>query len=328
MLRWLRRPGPAPTLGQLAEALGGRLVACPPSLPLDSLGPIDSPDPVSLAPLWHERAVADVAASAARVLLADAAFAARAADSASARGLGMWIHPRPRRALAGVLERLYESRDPWAGVPPGTAVHPEASVHPAASLGPGALVGPGSTVGEGASIGPGAVVLHDVRIGARVSIGPGCVVGADGFGLDATHGDLAPLPLPHVGSVELGDDVSLGALVVVARGTLGPTAIGAGTRIDAHVQVGHNVRIGRGCVICAQVGIGGSTRIGDGVWIGGQAGIADHCRIGARAKLAAQSGVIGDVPADAVFGGTPAVPHATWMRGAAALARLARGGKR
>jgi UDP-3-O-[3-hydroxymyristoyl] glucosamine N-acyltransferase len=171
-------------------------------------------------------------------------------------------------------------------------------------------------------------VAHDVRIGANVSIGPRSVVGADGFGLDAAHGELTPEPLPHVGSVDVGDDVSLGASVVVARGTLGTTSIGRGTKVDAQVQIGHNVRIGRGCVICAQVGLGGSARVGDGVWIGGQAGIADHCRVGDRARLAAQSGVIGDVPADAVFGGTPAVPHATWMRGAAELNRLARGGKR
>jgi UDP-3-O-[3-hydroxymyristoyl] glucosamine N-acyltransferase len=176
-------------------------------------------------------------------------------------------------------------------------------------------------------VGPGAIVVCDARVGAGSAIGPGCVVGAEGFGLDAAAGDLAPEALPHVGSVAIGRRVTLAALVVVARGTLGATAIGDGTQIDAHVQVGHNVRIGRGCVLCAQVGIGGSTRVGDGVWIGGQAGIADHCLVGDGARIAAQSGVIGDVPAGAVWGGTPAVPHAAWMRGAAAARRLARGRK-
>jgi UDP-3-O-[3-hydroxymyristoyl] glucosamine N-acyltransferase len=142
MLRWLRRTGPAPTLGDLVEALGGRSVACPASLPIESLGPVASTELVSLAPLWHERSVAEVASSSARILLADAGFAARVADAAAGRGTGIWIHPRPRRALRGVLELLYESADPWAELAPGTSIHPRASVHPSVRLGPGAVIGP------------------------------------------------------------------------------------------------------------------------------------------------------------------------------------------
>jgi len=193
-------------------------------------------------------------------------------------------------------------------------------------LGPGCAIGPGTSIGEDVEIGANAVILHDVRIGAGSVIGPGCVVGADGFGLDAQPGTLEPEPIPHVGTVEIGERVGLGALVVVARGTLGATRVGDRCRIDAHVQVGHNVRVGRGCVLSAQVGVGGSTRIGDGVWIGGQAGIADHCRIGDFARIAAQSGVIGDVPARATYGGTPAVEHGAWMRAAARAHRGARHG--
>jgi len=37
------------------------------------------------------------------------------------------------------------------------------------------------------------------------------------------------------------------------------TVIGAGSRLDNLVQIGHNVLIGRCCVIVAQVGISGST---------------------------------------------------------------------
>lgn len=330
MLRWHRRPGDAPTLGDLAADLGGRLVHCRRSHVVSSLGPTDAPDPVSLAPLWHERSVGDVGACRAAVLLADAALAARVADAAADRGIGLWIHPRPRRALRGVLERLYEPREAWdESEPPrrvGAAwVHPRARLGDGVRLDPGALVGADAVLGDGVRLGPGAAVLHDVEVGAGAVIGPGCVVGAEGFGLDAVPGELSPEPLPHVGTVVLGARVRLGANVVVGRGTLGATSVGDDSQLDALVQIGHNVRIGRGCVICAQVGIGGSTIVGDGVWIGGQAGIADHCRVGSGARIAAQSGVIGDVPANATWGGTPAVPHAQWMRGAAALARLARG---
>jgi len=324
MLRWHRRPGDAPTLGELAGALGGRLVRCRRSHVVSTLGPTDSLEPVSLAPLWNQRSVADVGVSRAAVLLADAGFAARIADAAADRKIGLWIHPRPRRALRGVLDRLFESRDAWEESEPPRSIG-GAWVHPQARLGEGVRLAPGAELGAGVRVGPGAAVLHDVTVGPGASIGPGCVVGADGFGLDAVPGDLTPEPLPHVGRVVLGARVRLGANVVVARGTLGATVVGDDSQLDALVQIGHNVRIGRGCVICAQVGIGGSSVVGEGVWIGGQAGIADHCRVGDHAQLAAQSGVIGDVPANETWGGTPAVPHPQWMRGAAALARLARG---
>ncbi|MBN1771529.1 MAG: UDP-3-O-(3-hydroxymyristoyl)glucosamine N-acyltransferase [Deltaproteobacteria bacterium] len=330
MLRWHRRPGDAPTLGELVAALGGRLVHCRRSVVVSTLGATDAPDPVSLAPLWHERSVGDVGACRAAVLLADAAFAARVADTAADRGIGLWIHPRPRRAFRGVLERLFEPRAAWDESEPSRAVggawvHPQARLGDGVRLAPGAVIGADAELGDGVHVGAGAAVLHDVTIGPHATLGPGCVVGADGFGLDAAPGELSPEPLPHVGRVVLGARVRLGANVVVARGTLGATSIGDDSQLDALVQIGHNVRIGRGCVICAQVGIGGSSVVGDGVWIGGQAGIADHCRVGDRARLAAQSGVIGDVPADETWGGTPAVPHPQWMRGAAVLARLARG---
>lgn len=330
MLRWQRRPGDAPTLGELVRTLGGRLVRADPSLVVSTLGATDAPEPVSLAPLWHERAVGDASDSLAGVLLTDAAFAPRVAEATATRGIGLWIHPRPRRALRGVIDRLFAPHDAWDGAEPprpggGAWVHPQARLAEGVRLAPGAVIGAGAELAAGVRVGPGAVVLHEVSVGSEAAIGPGCVVGADGFGLDAAPGELAPEPLPHVGRVVLGARVRLGANVVVARGTLGATVVGDDSQLDALVQIGHNVRIGRGCVICAQVGIGGSTVVGDGVWIGGQAGIADHCRVGPRARLAAQSGVIGDVPADETWGGTPAVPHPQWMRGAAELARLARG---
>lgn len=322
MSRWIRRRGVAPPIGELVGALGGRFEACCADLAIDSVGAIDADATPALAPLWDARAVAAAVRSAARVLLVDERLADRAANRAR------WIHPRPRRAWRGVIERLY-ARDrtgwPRRRSRGGAWVHPDADVHRTAVLAPGAIVCAGATIGERVEVGPNATILHDVTIGARSTVGPSCVVGAEGFGLDAEQGDLDPEPIPHIGSVEIGERVGLGALVVVARGTIGPTCIGGGTRIDAHVQVGHNVRIGRGCILCAQVGVGGSTTIGDGVWIGGQAGIADHCRVGDGARIAAQSGVIGDIPAGAVYGGTPAVEHAAWMRGVARLHRETRG---
>jgi UDP-3-O-[3-hydroxymyristoyl] glucosamine N-acyltransferase len=109
----------------------------------------------------------------------------------------------------------------------------------------------------------------------------------------------------------------------VDRGSIDDTTIGAGTKVDSLVQIGHNVRIGRGCMIASQVGIAGSCRIEDGVQLGGQVGLGGHLTVGRGAVLAAQAGVVGDVPAGETWSGYPARPHREQLRASAALPRLA-----
>jgi UDP-3-O-[3-hydroxymyristoyl] glucosamine N-acyltransferase len=107
--------------------------------------------------------------------------------------------------------------------------------------------------------------------------------------------------------VIIGDDVEIGANSTIDRATLQSTRIGAGTKIDNQVQIGHNVTIGLNCLICGKVGISGSVTIGDRVRIGGGAGIADHVTIGTEAIVGAASGVGTDVPAGSYVFGYPAV---------------------
>ncbi len=103
-------------------------------------------------------------------------------------------------------------------------------------------------------------------------------IGQDGFGF-APDPD-APVKVPQLGRVIVGDDVEIGANTTIDRGAGPDTIIGSGTMIDNLVQIGHNVQIGRGCVLVSQVGISGSTRLGDYVMVGGQVGLAGHLTIG------------------------------------------------
>jgi UDP-3-O-[3-hydroxymyristoyl] glucosamine N-acyltransferase len=130
--------------------------------------------------------------------------------------------------------------------------------------------------------------------------------------------------VPQLGRVLIGDDADIGANTTIDRGSGQDTIVGAGTRIDNLVQIGHNVRIGRRCVIVAQAGVSGSAVIGDGAMLGGQAGITGHLTIGAGARIGAQAGVMGDVPARADYIGSPAQPARQMWRTIAALNRLAR----
>jgi UDP-3-O-[3-hydroxymyristoyl] glucosamine N-acyltransferase len=150
----------------------------------------------------------------------------------------------------------------------------------------------------------------------------GAVLGADGFGYtEAAAGGLRKIP--QVGDVAIGEDVEIGALSAVDRALLGTTRVGAGTKIDNLVQVGHNVEIGRGAILCGQAGVAGSAKLGDGVVVAGQSGVAGHLTMGDRSRVASKSAVYGDVRAGETVAGVPAVPIGAWRRQQALLARLA-----
>jgi UDP-3-O-[3-hydroxymyristoyl] glucosamine N-acyltransferase len=100
--------------------------------------------------------------------------------------------------------------------------------------------------------------------------------------------------------------------------------IGAGSRIDNLVQIGHNVVLGRCCVIVGQAGISGSTVLEDFVRVGGQAGLIGHLQIGRSAQIGAQAGVMSNMPAGAKAPGSPAQPPKESFRQVAALNQLVR----
>ena len=137
------------------------------------------------------------------------------------------------------------------------------------------------------------MTLSHCLIGARVVLHPGVRIGQDGFGF--APDPKAPVKVPQLGRVMIGDDVDIGANTTIDRGSGHDTVIGAGTMIDNLVQIGHNVVLGRGCILAGQVGISGSTRLGDFVMVGGQGGLAGHLQIGSGARIAAQSGLMRDV---------------------------------
>lgn len=265
------------------------------------------------------------------------------------------VHPQmqarvPRSAIAIVTASTYEG---WARVaalfhpvpPPRPGIHssalidPEAQVDPSAEIGPYAVVearaeiGPGCRIGSFVSIGSGVTVGRDCRIGShaslshallgsRVYVYPGARIGQEGFSFATTKTGF--LSIPQLGRVIVQDDVEVGANSTIDRGSTRDTIIGAGTRIDNLVQIGHNVQLGRCCVIVAQVGIAGSTILEDFVQVGGQAAMAGHLRVGQGSQIGAQAGVISDVPAGSVLLGSPAQPRKEFFRQVATLKQITR----
>jgi len=151
---------------------------------------------------------------------------------------------------------------------------------------------------------------------------PGARIGQEGFGFTSTKSGF--LTVPQLGQVIIEEDVEVGANTTIDRGSARDTVIGAGSRLDNLVQIGHNVVLGRCCVIVAQVGISGSTVLEDFVRVGGQAAMAGHLRIGRGAQIGAQAGVIADLSSGATVLGSLAQPKQVFFRQVVTLKRMAR----
>ncbi len=185
---------------------------------------------------------------------------------------------------------------------------------------PSCFIGHHSSIGKNCLIYPHVSIRERITIGNQVIIHSGTVVGSDGFGFAAIEG--LHQKIPQVGTVEIDDDVEIGANVTIDRARFDKTVIGKGTKIDNLVQIAHNVVIGENSVIVAQVGISGSTSIGKGVILAGQVGIVGHINIGDKVVVAAQSGVSKSIPAHTKVWGYPAKPFTFAKRVNACIQRL------
>ena len=208
----------------------------------------------------------------------------------------------------------------------GVSVGPHVTIEEDASVGDRTVIGAQSFIGHGTVIGkdvlihPRVTLLHGSEIGDRVILHSGAVIGSDGFGYETINGEH--IKIPQIGSVQIEDDVEIGANVCVDRGRFKKTRIQKGTKIDNLVQIAHNVVIGPNCIVVSQSGIAGSTELGKNVVIAAQAGLIGHLTIGDDAIIGAGAGVIKSVPPKTVVLGSPAKPLTEQKRLFALIARL------
>lgn len=279
--------------------------------------------------------------------LASQASAVIAGQFAQAKATNkpLLIVPQPRLAFARVGAWLASSSTVSSGKHPSAAIDPSAKIAHNVTIGEravirshvdigenthidaGCVLGPNVKIGRACRLYPNVTIYPGTTLGDRVIAHAGTVLGSDGFGYvrDAKSGRYEKFP--QIGTLEIEDDVEIGANSTVDRGALDVTRIRRGTKIDNLVHVGHNVDIGEDVVIAAQTGISGSAAVENSVIIGGQVGIADHVRIEAGAILGAQSGIPSNKVIrgkGVVFWGTPARPIKEYLKELAVLARLAK----
>jgi UDP-3-O-[3-hydroxymyristoyl] glucosamine N-acyltransferase len=329
--RFFRRAGPF-SLAAVVEAADAE--APPRRLMLRGVAPLQTAQPDEVSFLDNRKYADALAATQAGAVIVHPDLAGRVPENSVAV-----VTSEPYAAWARVCALFHPLPPVEPGVHPNAIVAPSAIVHPTAQVGPFVVIGAGAEIGPRCwiapfvSIGDGVVLGTDCRIGSHASVShallgdrvvllAGARIGEKGFGFAVTSEGY--LSVPQLGRVVLEDDVEIGANTTIDRGSLHDTVIGAGSRLDNLVQIGHNVRLGRGCVIVSQAGISGSTTLGDYVMLGGQAGLTGHLRIGSRARIGAQAGVMADVAAGADVAGAPAQPVREFFRQQSALRRVAR----
>ncbi len=245
----------------------------------------------------------------------------------------------PLLAMTHILPLYFAPHNLNTGIHTQAAVSPSARVAKDATIGafcsigedvtigagavlhPHVTIYPGATIGERTIIHSGAVVREDCVVGNDALIQNGAVIGAEGFGY-MPDPQIGIRQVPQVGTTILGDRVDVGANSCIDRAALGTTQIGAGSKLDNLVQVGHNVKVGTHSLLCALVGIAGSCKIGSRVTLGGSVGVADHISVCDDTRFGGRAGILSDITEKGDYAGFPAQPASQWRRQLAALNRL------
>jgi UDP-3-O-[3-hydroxymyristoyl] glucosamine N-acyltransferase len=186
------------------------------------------------------------------------------------------------------------------------------NISDSASIGQNTVVMPNSFIGNHVIIGndciihPNVCILDHCVIGNNVIIQAGTVIGSDAFYYNKkTNRDIHYKKMNSCGRVVLEDSVEIGANCTIDRGVSGDTVIGAGTKIDNLVHIGHDTEVGKNCLFAGQVGIAGATTIEDDVILWGQVGVSKTLTIGKGATVYAQSGVKDSIDGGKVYFGSP-----------------------
>jgi len=194
------------------------------------------------------------------------------------------------------------------------------NIDPTAVIYPNVYIGQNVSIGANSQICAGASIMDNVSIGKNVIIGPNSVIGH--FAFYYKQDSKGHKRMYSIGDVRIEDQVEIGALCSIDRGVSDSTVIGAGTKIDNQVHIGHDTKIGRHCIIASGVGISGCVIIEDHVTLWGQVGCASNVKIGAKAIVLGQAGVSKNIDGNKTYFGTPCTESIQKFKELAALKKL------
>jgi UDP-3-O-[3-hydroxymyristoyl] glucosamine N-acyltransferase len=322
------------TLKELAEFCNARIEGGDASALIHSAADITSAQTGQVTQLTNSRYSRYIKSSSATACFITESFLV----DGKPENLALLVCPDPEMSFIKAVELLHPDR-----IYDNKIAH-QAILEKNVRLGNELYIGPYAIIGENASIGdhsqilagvyigrnvkigkhcrihPYAVIYDDVEIGDHVIIHSGAIIGADGFGYKFRNNQH--VKVPQVGNVIIEDHVEVGANTCIDRGALGSTKIGAGSKIDNLVQIGHNNNVGKNVIMCGLTGVSGSCTIGDYAILAGSSGVADHVTIGQGAVVMARSGVAGDIEAGTQVFGSPAKEKRIAYKEQVALSKL------
>lgn len=171
---------------------------------------------------------------------------------------------------------------------------------------PGVYIGNEVSIGHHCIIHPHVTIMDHCILGDHVIVQSGTVIGSDAFYYNKkANRDIHYNKMKNCGRVVIENDVEIGAACTIDRGVSGDTRIGAGTKLDNMVHIGHDTNVGKNCLFAAQVGIGGATIIEDNVVLWGQVGVSKTLTIGKDAIVLGKSGVTSSLEGGKTYFGFP-----------------------
>jgi UDP-3-O-[3-hydroxymyristoyl] glucosamine N-acyltransferase len=322
-------------LGDLSQLLGAELIGDP-GIWVSRIGPLESADAQTLSFLSNPRYQAAMTTSGAACVIVGPAMR----EAAALRGAAL-VCADPYLAFARLTQWWRAQTQPAAepGIHRSAVIEEGAHIDARASIGALAYVGRGARVAAGAVIGahghigenaevgegswlkPRVTLTEGCRIGRRGIVHSGAVIGADGFGFAPTEGRWEKIE--QLGSVQIGDDVEIGANTCIDRGALEDTVLEDGVKLDNLVQIGHNVRVGAHSAFAGCVGVAGSARIGRHCTAGGGAIILGHLQIVDHVHITAATVITRSILKPGQYSGAfPFDDNAAWEKNAATLRQL------
>ena len=189
------------------------------------------------------------------------------------------------------------------------------------TIGANCTIGDCCNIGEDTLLKANVVLANKTKLGQNVIVQPGAIIGGDGFGFASDGNDW--VKIEHLGNVEIGNDVEIGANTTIARATLGSTIIGNGVKIDNLVHISHNDVIGDRTVIAACTGIAGSTTIGKDCKIGGASMINGHISICDGTAITPATRIHQSITKRGHYSsGSLCVEHSEWLKNSLYIKKL------
>ncbi|MEZ5922805.1 MAG: DapH/DapD/GlmU-related protein [Hyphomicrobiaceae bacterium] len=234
------------------------------------------------------------------VLVAEEVFAAVPSHCTA---LGV---PHPRYSFILAARAMFpRPRLSFEGISPLAAISSKATIGTGVTVSPFAVVEDEAVIGDSSVLYPGVHIGRGVRLDERVTILSGTIVGCPG---QASERDATGIhqSLPHLASVTIGAETTIGANSVVVQGSLGNTRIGARCTIGNLVNIGHNVIVEDDCFVSAGTVVAGSAHLERGAWLAPGVTVLNKIRIGSEAVVGLGSVVAKDLAGGAFYAGNPA----------------------